>query len=79
LVGIGVIVVVNVLANWAAWRQPRFVQHVAKALVTPVMGLLLDCPAPRAEFHREDISGMASTSHGRRRVTVYKNWRAARP
>ena len=56
LVGIGVIVAVNALANWLAWRQPRLVQHVAKAIVTPVMSLLLDRAAPRAEFRREDIS-----------------------
>jgi sulfoxide reductase catalytic subunit YedY len=56
LLGLGVIVAVNVLANWLAWRQPRLVQHVAKAIVTPVMAFLLDRPAPRAEFHREDIS-----------------------
>ena len=31
-------------------------QHVAKAIVTPVMSFLLDRPAPRAEFRREDIS-----------------------
>jgi sulfoxide reductase catalytic subunit YedY len=56
LAGLGGIVAVNVLANWAAWRHPRAVQHVAKAIVTPVMGLLLDRPAPVAEFRREDIS-----------------------
>ena len=42
LVGVGVIVAVNALANWLAWRQPRLVQHVAKAIVTPVMSFLLD-------------------------------------
>ena len=56
LVGVGVIVAVNALANWLAWRQPRLVQHVAKAIVTPVMSFLLDRPAPQAEFRREDIS-----------------------
>jgi DMSO/TMAO reductase YedYZ molybdopterin-dependent catalytic subunit len=56
LVGVGVIVAVNALANWLAWRQPRLVQHVAKAIVTPVMWFLLDRPAPQAEFRREDIS-----------------------
>ncbi len=56
LVGVGVIVAVNALANRLAWRQPRLVQHVAKAIVTPVMGFLLDRPAPQAEFRREDIS-----------------------
>ena len=39
-----------------AWRHPRAVQHAAKAIVSPVMGLLLDHLAPRAEFGREDIS-----------------------
>jgi methionine sulfoxide reductase catalytic subunit len=56
LVGIGVVVLVNVLANWMAWRHPRAVQHAAKAVVSPVMGFLLDRPAPVAEFGREDIS-----------------------
>jgi DMSO/TMAO reductase YedYZ molybdopterin-dependent catalytic subunit/thiosulfate reductase cytochrome b subunit len=56
LTGIAVVVVLNALANWAAWRRPRAVQHAAKAIVTPVMRLLLDSAAPRAEFGREDIS-----------------------
>jgi sulfoxide reductase catalytic subunit YedY len=56
LVGIGVVIAVNVLANWLAWRHPRAVQHVAKALVTPVMWYFLDRPEPVAEFRREDIS-----------------------
>jgi methionine sulfoxide reductase catalytic subunit len=56
LVGLGVMVVVNALANWLAWRQPRLVQHVAKAIVTPVMAFLLDRPFPVAEFRREEIS-----------------------
>jgi DMSO/TMAO reductase YedYZ molybdopterin-dependent catalytic subunit len=56
LLGLGVIVGVNVLANWLAWRRPRLVQHIAKAIVTPMMGLLLDNAAPVAEFRREDIS-----------------------
>jgi hypothetical protein len=56
LLGSGVIVVVNTLANWLAWRHPRLVQHAAKAIVTPVMSRLLDHAAPRAQFRREDIS-----------------------
>jgi thiosulfate reductase cytochrome b subunit len=56
LSGIGVAVLLNVLANWMAWRRPRAVQHAAKAVVSPVMGFLLDHPAPRAEFSRADIS-----------------------
>jgi len=56
LAGVGVVALLNVFANWMAWRHPRAVQHVVKAIVSPVMGLLLDRPAPRAEFRREDIS-----------------------
>lgn len=56
LLGLGVFVAVNVLANWLAWRRPRLVQRVAKAIVTPIMRLLLDHPAPVAEFGPADIS-----------------------
>ena len=56
LVGIGVVVAVNALANWLAWHQPRVVQHVAKAIITPIMWYFLDRPEPVAEFGREDIS-----------------------
>ena len=56
LIGIGVVIAVNALANWLAWRRPRAVQHVAKAIVTPVMGFLLDRLEPVAEFRRKDIS-----------------------
>jgi DMSO/TMAO reductase YedYZ molybdopterin-dependent catalytic subunit/thiosulfate reductase cytochrome b subunit len=56
LAGIGVVFLLNVFANWAAWRHPRAVQHAAKVIVSPVMRFLLDRPAPRAEFRREDIS-----------------------
>jgi hypothetical protein len=54
--GFGVIVAVSALANWLAWRRPRFVQRIAKAIVTPVMSFLLNRAAPQAEFRREDIS-----------------------
>lgn len=56
LLGLAVIFGVNVFANWAAWRRPRAVQHVAKAIVTPIMWFLLDRASPRAEFRRENIS-----------------------
>jgi methionine sulfoxide reductase catalytic subunit len=56
LLGIGVIVALNVWANWMAWTHPRAVQHAAKAIVTPVMRFLLGTAAPRAEFGRDDIS-----------------------
>jgi methionine sulfoxide reductase catalytic subunit len=56
LVGIAVIVVSNALANWAAWRRPRAVQHAARRIVTPVMRFVLDRQVPVAQFGREDIS-----------------------
>ncbi|HUJ12057.1 MAG TPA: molybdopterin-dependent oxidoreductase [Verrucomicrobiae bacterium] len=55
-VGLGVVVVVNMLANWTAWHRPRLVQHIARALVTPVMRRLLDRRAPCAEFPPDAIS-----------------------
>src|ERR1019366_6557878 len=56
MLGITLVVAINVLAYWAAWKHPRNVQHFAKAIVTPVMGFILDRAAPRAEFKPEDIS-----------------------
>ncbi|HET6385164.1 MAG TPA: molybdopterin-dependent oxidoreductase, partial [Armatimonadota bacterium] len=56
LVGIGVVVALNILAYFLAWKHPRAVQHAARAIVTPVMGALLTHAAPQAEFRREDIS-----------------------
>jgi sulfoxide reductase catalytic subunit YedY len=56
LAGIVVVVVANALANWAAWRRPRTVQHAARRIVTPVMRFVLDRPVPVAQFGRDDIS-----------------------
>jgi DMSO/TMAO reductase YedYZ molybdopterin-dependent catalytic subunit len=56
LVGIGGVVALNALANWAAWRRPRTIQHIARAVVTPIMDRLLNRAAPVAEFRREDVS-----------------------
>jgi sulfoxide reductase catalytic subunit YedY len=56
LFGIGIVVGLNALANWMAWKHPRTIQHMAKAIVSPVMGFLLDGPQPQAEFLREQIS-----------------------
>ena len=53
--GILVVIALNALANWAAWRRPRTVQHVAKAIVTPVMRLL-NTAAPVAQFAPDAIS-----------------------
>ncbi len=56
LVGLVILVGANVAANWAAWRRPRLVQHVAKRIVTPVVCLLFGRASPRAQFDRSDIS-----------------------
>jgi methionine sulfoxide reductase catalytic subunit len=56
MAGIGVVVLLNVFANWMAWRHPRSVQHAAAAIVSPVMKFLLDSPEPVAEFDTADIS-----------------------
>lgn len=53
---IAFVVLLNVLANWAAWRHPRTIQRISKAIVTPVMHRLLGRQAAVAEFRREDIS-----------------------
>jgi sulfoxide reductase catalytic subunit YedY len=51
-----VVVAVNAIANWLAWRHSRAVQHLAKMIVTPAMQFVLDRPEPVAEFRPEDIS-----------------------
>jgi methionine sulfoxide reductase catalytic subunit len=56
LVGIAVVVAVNALANWAAWRRPRAVQHLARAIITPLMSAFLNRGAPRAQFRRDEVS-----------------------
>lgn len=56
LAGIAVVVAVNVAAYWLAWKRPRTVQHAAKAVVSPVMNLLLNRAAPKAQFEPGDIS-----------------------
>jgi sulfoxide reductase catalytic subunit YedY len=56
LASIGAVVLLNACANWAAWTQPRAVQHAARAIVSPIMRVLLAHASPVAEFRREDIS-----------------------
>lgn len=78
LVGIAVVVGVNLLAYWLAWKRPRAVQHTAKAVVTPVMSLLLDRAAPTAEFAPADISpyfwanGKVPTSEEWKRLAAHE-------
>jgi hypothetical protein len=56
LAGLAVVVAVNALANWAAWRRPRTIQHLAKAIITPLARFLLNRAEPCAQFRREDVS-----------------------
>jgi thiosulfate reductase cytochrome b subunit len=51
LVGIGVVIAVNALANWTSWRYPRTIQHAARAIATPVMAFLLDRAARSCPTH----------------------------
>lgn len=56
LVGIAVVIAVNLIAYWLAWHRPRTVQHAAGIIVSPVMNLLLNSAAPKANFQPSDIS-----------------------
>lgn len=56
LIGIAVVIAVNVAAHWLAWKRPRAVQHTAKAVVTPLMNVLLNRGIPTAQFSSKDIS-----------------------
>jgi len=56
LAGIGVVAALNCVAYLLAWKHPRVVQHAAKAVVSPVMDVLLNRSTPRSEFRREDVS-----------------------
>ncbi len=56
LVGLGAVVAACALANRLAWRRPRVVQRVARAVITPLMAALLNRAVPVAQFRREDIS-----------------------
>src|SRR5579875_121625 len=53
---IAAIAALNGLANYLAWRQPRAVQHIAGAIVRPLMWFVLDRAAPRAEFSHDQVS-----------------------
>jgi DMSO/TMAO reductase YedYZ molybdopterin-dependent catalytic subunit len=56
-----------------AWKRPRAVQHLAKAIVTPAMELLLNNAAPSAEFDRREISPFLWPNG---KVPTSKEWKA---
>jgi methionine sulfoxide reductase catalytic subunit len=56
LSGLVILLLLNMMANWATWLFPRAIQRVGDALVNPVLHLLLARHAPRAEYTVKDIS-----------------------
>ena len=56
LSGLVILFLLNVMANWASWLFPRFIQRVGNAIVNPVLRLLLANRAPKAEYAASDIS-----------------------
>lgn len=50
------VILLNITANWAAWKKPRAVQRLSRWVVTPVMFWLLNRHEPVAEFSKKDIS-----------------------
>jgi methionine sulfoxide reductase catalytic subunit len=54
--GLVILVMANVMANWASWLFPRSVQRVGNALVNPLIRLLLGGHATRAGYTNADIS-----------------------
>ncbi|MEO8098533.1 MAG: molybdopterin-dependent oxidoreductase [Acidobacteriota bacterium] len=55
-VGLGIIITVNVFANWASWRRSRQVQHVSAAVLNPIFSVLLDRHETRTEYTEAEIS-----------------------
>jgi len=55
-VGIGVIVLAGLAAQWISRNRPRMLQSVSRRLVQGLTSRSLDPLAPRAEFRKEDIS-----------------------
>ncbi|MGH2587896.1 MAG: molybdopterin-dependent oxidoreductase [Dehalococcoidia bacterium] len=56
LIAVGIVIAVNIAANVVSRRAPRFVQHVSKYTVTPLMSLIFSRMKPRAEYRRDQIS-----------------------
>lgn len=56
LAGVGILIIANVLANWACWKHPRIVQRIGNLIVNPVIQSLLGGRATRAEYTPADIS-----------------------
>ncbi len=56
LVGIGLVVAVCYLANWASWKFPRALQYLVRYIHASMRLFFFGHLAPRAHFSKEDIS-----------------------
>jgi sulfoxide reductase catalytic subunit YedY len=56
LSGLVILLLLNVMANWATWLFPRTLQRAGDLIVNPLVRLLLGGHAPRTEYSPEDIS-----------------------
>jgi thiosulfate reductase cytochrome b subunit len=56
LTGLVILLLVNVMANWATWLFPRAIQHIGNLVVNPVLRLLLSRHARRAQYTEGGIS-----------------------
>lgn len=50
VVGLIVLLVVNVFANWASSKRSRAMQHVSATILNPIFSFLLDRYASRTEY-----------------------------
>jgi DMSO/TMAO reductase YedYZ molybdopterin-dependent catalytic subunit/thiosulfate reductase cytochrome b subunit len=55
-VGIGVIILCCVVANWVSWNRPRALQYASRRLVEGLMRVVLDPLEPRAQYSKDEIS-----------------------
>lgn len=55
-IGIGAVVALNALANWASHHRPRSVQHVTERIIDPIIKVTIHQVKPMAEYKKEEIS-----------------------
>lgn len=56
LVGLVILFLLNVMANWASWLYPRTIQRIGDGIVNPVLRALLAGREPRSEYRPQDVS-----------------------
>ena len=60
LTGLVILLLLNVMANWATWLFPRTIQRIGNAIVNPFLHLLLARHAPRGRVHAAKTSRPSS-------------------